>query len=180
MDINRKKTELRRWVTQQKKEFSEEKKRAGSSMIFEQLEQLPEFTRAQTVLLYWSMKDEVQTHDFVLRWYQKKNILLPIVVGDVLQVRKFTGMDCMVKGEAFGIMEPHNGPEADASEVDLGVIPGVAFDKAGNRLGRGKAFYDKLLSKYSFPTIGVCFSFQLVEFVPAEPRDIPMNKVLFA
>lgn len=180
MDINSQKNELRRIVKQRKKEFSNEKKLAASTLIFEQLEQLPEFIEAQTVLLYWSMKDEVQTHDFVLRWYQKKNILLPIVEGDVLRLRKFTGMDCMVEGKAFGIMEPHNGPEADASEIDLGVIPGVAFDKSGNRLGRGKAYYDKLLSVNPFSTVGVCFSIQLFDSVPADSLDIPMDRVLFA
>lgn len=180
MDINSQKNELRRIVKQRKKEFSNEKKLAASALIFEQLEQLPEFIEAQTVLLYWSMKDEVQTHDFVLRWYQKKNILLPIVEGDVLRLRKFTGMDCMVEGKAFGIMEPHNGPEADASEIDLGVIPGVAFDKSGNRLGRGKAYYDKLLSVNPFSTVGVCFAIQLFDSVPADSLDVPMNRVLFA
>ncbi len=180
MDINSRKNELRRLVKLRKKEYSEEKKLAASALIFEQLEQLPEFIEAQTVLLYWSLKDEVQTHDFVLRWYHKKNILLPIVEGDVLQLRKFTGMDCMVEGKVFGIMEPHNGPEADASEIDLGIIPGVAFDISGNRLGRGKAYYDKLLSKHSFPTVGVGFSFQLFDSVPADSRDIPMDKLLYA
>ncbi len=180
MEIDSQKKELRQLVKQRKKECSDEKKLAASSLIFQQLEQLPEFIKAQTVLLYWSMKDEVQTHDFVLKWYQEKKIILPIVEGDSLKLRVFTGMDCMVKGNVFGIMEPQNGPVAQISDIDLGIIPGIAFDKSGSRLGRGKAYYDKLLVGQHFPTIGVCFAFQLFDNVPANSRDIPMDKVLFA
>lgn len=144
-----------------------------------QVEKLEQFQNAHTVLLYWSMDDEVQTHDFVNRWYREKRLLLPCVDGDNLRLRQYTGPECMQAGEQFGIGEP-TGPEfTDLESIDMIIVPGVAFDQEGNRMGRGRGFYDRLLS--STPDafkVGVAFGFQIVEQVPTEPFDIKMNIVI--
>ena len=150
-----------------------------SNLIIEQVEQTEEFRNSKTILAYWSLPDEVQTHDFVLKWYQKKRILLPLVVGDVLELRHFTGMECMEKGPAFGILEPQKGTPASINEVDMVIVPGLAFDLNGNRMGRGKGYYDKLLKEKNIFRLGVCFNFQLVPQVPVDDYDIPMNRVIF-
>ena len=107
----------------------------------QQVEALEAFQHADTVLLYWSMEDEVQTHDFVNRWYRKKCLLLPCVEGDDLVLRQYTGPECLRAGEQFGIGEP-TGPEYTTLEqVALIIVPGVAFDHKGNRMGRGRGFY---------------------------------------
>lgn len=178
MEIIEQKKQLRKLIREKKYQFSFIQKLAASKPVFEQLEQLPEFVKAQTVLLYWSMKDEIHTHDFILKWYQQKNIILPLVDGDSLQLRQFTGMDCMVEGTSFGILEPGKGPVADVSKIELGVIPGIAFDRMGNRMGRGKGYYDKLLIGRPFYTVGVCFDFQMVEQVPVDINDVPLHKVI--
>lgn len=180
MDIHEQKKQLRSLIRERKRHASPEYKLQASHQIFHTLEALPEFGQAQTILLYWSMPDEVHTHDFILKWYTRKQIILPLVVGDTLDLRLFTGMDCMQPGPAYGILEPLHGPIAEPSVIDMGIIPGVAFDRAGNRLGRGKAYYDKLLNSRPFTTIGVCFDFQLVDTVAVDHRDIPMHKVLWA
>ena len=125
------------------------------------------------------MDDEVQTHDFVNRWYKEKRLLLPCVDGDDLRLRQYTGPECMQAGEQFGIGEP-TGPEfTDLESIDMIIVPGVAFDREGNRMGRGRGFYDRLLSTtpHAFK-VGVAFGFQMVELVPTEPFDIKMNKVI--
>ena len=65
-----------------------------------------------------------------------------------------------------------------SADIDLAVIPGMAFDRDGHRLGRGKGFYDKLLPGIKCRKIGLCFSFQLADSVPIEPHDIVMDMVL--
>ncbi|MCF0212237.1 MAG: 5-formyltetrahydrofolate cyclo-ligase, partial [Bacteroidales bacterium] len=85
------KTELRKQVRAAKKAVPLDEKVARSQGIMAQVERLQEFERAQTVLLYWSMDDEVATHDFVNRWYEKKCVLLPCVEGDDLKLRQYTG-----------------------------------------------------------------------------------------
>ena len=146
--------------------------------IFGQIEALDQFRAAKTVLAYWSMPDEVSTHDFVKKWHVEKRILLPLVMGDNLELRVFTGMDCMVVGPSFGILEPRNGLPYDNEPIDFAVIPGVAFDLAGNRLGRGKGYYDKLLKQQTTYKVGVAFRFQVVPSVPVDRFDIPMDLIV--
>jgi 5-formyltetrahydrofolate cyclo-ligase len=148
--------------------------------VIDQIEILPEFQSAKTVLAYWSLPDELQTHSFVLKWYKTKTILLPLVKGDILELRVFSGMDCMVEGPSFGILEPQLGEKYDNSGIDMAIIPGLAFDKSGNRLGRGKGYYDKLLKAEKMTKIGVCYSFQMVESVPTDSFDVCMDKVIYS
>jgi len=111
-------------------------------------------------MLYWSMNDEVQTHDFVQKWADKKEIILPSVNGNELILKKFNGINKMVKGESFGIPEPDGELYPFPELIDVIIVPGVAFDKQNNRLGRGKAFYDKLLKTVKSKKVGVCFDFR--------------------
>ena len=132
------------------------------------------------MLLYHSLPDEVDTHAFIRRWSARKRILLPVVKGDDLELRLYTGDDRLTEG-AFHIDEPTGTAFTDYAAIDLAVIPGVAFDRRGNRLGRGKGYYDRLLPR--IPTaykLGLCFPFQLLDQIPAEAHDIPMDEVLTA
>lgn len=144
-----------------------------------QVEAQPEFQHSHVALLYWSMADEVQTHSFVERWYKQKTLLLPCVDGDDLRLRQYTGPECMVAGEQFGIGEP-SGPEwTDLQAVDFIMVPGVAFDHNGNRMGRGRGFYDRLLkSTPNAVKIGVAYNFQMLDTIPVEPHDVSMNLVI--
>lgn len=157
--------------------FCEKKRR--SQPILQQVEALTRFQEAQTVLLYWSMEDEVQTHDFVARWFREKTILLPCVDGDDLRLRRYTGPECLQQGEQFGIAEP-TGPEyTDLDSIDIIIVPGVAFDARNNRMGRGRGFYDRLLkSTPNAYKVGVAFDFQMVDEVPTEDFDVPMDAVV--
>lgn len=173
------KTEVRRTIRELKRAVAPEEKLRRSAAIMHQVEQLAEFTGSRVVLLYWSMADEVQTHDFVARWYTRKKLLLPCVDGDDLRLRLYTGPECMVAGEQFGIGEP-TGPEwTDLAGVDLIVVPGVAFDSAGNRMGRGRGFYDRMLkSTPNAVKVGVAYGFQMLDSIPTEPHDVKMDLVI--
>lgn len=174
------KKELRKQIRAAKQAVPFCEKLQRSVGIMQQVELLPRFIEAETVLLYWSMSDEVQTHDFVNRWYDKKRLLLPCVDGDDLRLRQYTGPECLQAGEQFGIGEP-TGPEfTDLDKVQLIIVPGVAFDRQGNRMGRGRGFYDRLLkSTPNAYKVGVAFDFQMIDIVPTEPFDVPMDEVIF-
>lgn len=149
-----------------------------SAEILAALEAHPAFRAASTVLLYHSLKDEVDTHEFIRKWSRKKRILLPVVVGDDLELRIYTGPKDMAIG-AYGIDEPTGELFTDYAAIDFIAVPGVAFDRSGNRLGRGKGYYDRLLPRIpSAYKAGICFPYQLVEEVPAEPFDIRMDEVI--
>ena len=147
-----------------------------SIALLDQIEQHPRFIGATTVLLYHSLPDEVQTHAFVEKWHQQKKVLLPVVVGDILELRHYTGKDCLQLG-AFHIEEPTGEAFTEFEKIEFALIPGVSFDKQGNRLGRGKGYYDKLLPLLQSYNIGICYQFQAREKIPAEPFDRSMNEV---
>ena len=175
------KTELRKKIRELKRAVSAEEKFRRSEAVMRRVEALPEFEKARVVLLYWSMDDEVQTHDFVNRWYDKKVLLLPCVEGDDLLLRQYTGPECLVAGEQFGIGEPAATLPVftELERVEMIVVPGVAFDRTGNRMGRGRGFYDRLLkSTPNAVKVGVAYDFQMIESVPVEPHDVKMNLVV--
>ena len=162
-----------------KRQLTPEEKLRRSEAVMRQVEQLPEFRKARVVLMYWSMGDEVQTHAFVERWYKEKTLLLPCVQGDDLVLRQYTGPECLVAGEQFGIGEPTGPVWTDLDAVELIVVPGVAFDRQGNRMGRGRGFYDRLLKSTPHAVkMGVAYGFQMLDTIPMDAFDVPMNLVI--
>ena len=170
---------LRKQIREAKRAVPFSEKERRSTAIMHQVEQLPCFLEAKVVLLYWSMVDEVQTHDFVNRWYRQKTLLLPCVDGDDLLLRQYTGPECLKAGEQFGISEPTGPVYTQVDQVEMIVVPGVAFDRKGNRMGRGRGFYDRLLkSTPNAYKVGVAFDFQMLDDIPMEPFDVPMDDVI--
>ena len=177
------KHELRRQMRVAKREFFSthtlQEQHSLAEEILGRVEQSEAFREARVVLAYYSLRDELFTHDFVQRWADKKAILLPKVVGDDLTLHYYNGPLSLREG-AFGIMEPCTPEYADYTAVDLVIVPGVAFDGEGHRLGRGRGYYDRLFATrlpYNIYKVGVCYPFQLVEHVPTEPCDVQMDCV---
>ena len=166
-------------MRERKRAVPPEEKLRRSRVIQQRLEETPQFKAAHVVLLYWSMADEVQTHEMVEQWYRQKTVLLPCVDGDDLRLRQYTGPECMVSGEQFGIGEPTGEEWTDLAAVELIAVPGVAFDREGNRMGRGRGFYDRLLkSTPNAVKIGLAYDFQMMDTIPTEPHDVRMNLVI--
>ena len=148
-----------------------------SELLFNKLEHDPHFIAAHYVLLYYSLPDEIATHKFIEKWSDRKQILLPVVVGDDLKLSHFTGVNNLKESGRYKIGEPMGEVFTDYDLIDFAIIPGVAFDSCGNRLGRGKGYYDRLLKEFKCYTVGICFNFQLVDKIPTEPFDVPMNAI---
>lgn len=172
------KKELRKQIRLLKQQYSLAEKKAKSISVWETLEQEERFQKAQVILAYWSMDDEVYTHEFVAKWSAQKTLLLPSVRGEELDIRYFEGEELLCPGEGYAIPEPVGKLFQDLKQIDLIIVPGVAFDVRGGRLGRGKGYYDKILKQTDAYKVGVCFDFQLVEQVPTEEHDIKMDLVI--
>lgn len=173
------KAEVRKMMRERKRAVPADEKLLRSRTIMHRLEHNTDFAAAHVVLLYWSMADEVQTHEFVEQWYREKTLLLPCVQGDNLVLRQYTGPECMVSGEQFGIGEPTGDEWTDLDAVQLIAVPGVAFDPDGNRMGRGRGFYDRLLkSTPNAVKIGLAYDFQMLDHIPTEPHDVRMDSVI--
>ncbi|MDR0364340.1 MAG: 5-formyltetrahydrofolate cyclo-ligase [Bacteroidales bacterium] len=177
-NVDEEKKIIRSQIRKLKELLPEEKRIAKSKRILTQVEQLSYFREASAVMLYWSMDDEVYTHDFIRYWGDKKQIILPCVSGDELLLRRFENIETMRKGETFSIFEPSGELFQHPENIDLIIVPGVAFDQSNNRIGRGKAYYDKLLKSSQSFKLGICFDFQLLKHVPIDQYDVKMDLII--
>jgi len=176
--VNQEKQQIREQISDLKKHISPFQILQESEKVFERIELMPEFQSYNTVLMYWSTDDELPTHEIVKKWSKTKVILLPSVSGENLTLKKFSSEEQLRRGQ-LGIWEPETN-ENYKGIVDLVIVPGIAFDLAGNRLGRGKGYYDRFFSELKIPKWGVAFDFQLLPIIPVSENDIKMNKVFTA
>ena len=142
----------------------------------------PLLADANTIVAYYSLPDEVCVHSLIDELTAEgKTVYLPRVIDNENMVLcRYTGVDSLREG-AFGIMEPVGLPITADEVIDAVLVPGMAFDTEGHRLGRGKGYYDRFLSSLtpSRPKlIGVCFDFQKVDVVPTEPYDVAVDIVV--
>lgn len=140
-----------------------------------------EWQRAQSVLLYSSLNDEADTSILIKEAVSEgKRVILPVVDGEQLRLRVYSPTDAMLPG-AFGIVEP--GSEAEElnsyEEIDLAVIPGRAFTLAGERLGRGRGYYDRLLPTLHCPLWGLALPEQIYPELPTDPWDVRLDRVIY-
>lgn len=143
---------------------------------------LPELIVANCIALYAPFQNEIDTSLLMeFAWKNGKTALLPAVCGDSMHLRQITSMEKLEKG-SYGILEPcNNGIEHGAGEPDLIIVPGVAFDMEGHRIGYGKGYYDRFLhgARKEAIFIGLCHDFQLQkEPLPREKHDICMHKIV--
>lgn len=105
-------------------------------------------------------------------------MLLPTVTGNDLTLHRYEGDTSLATGTSFGILESIGSLFTDYASIDLAIIPGMAFTPQGDRLGRGRGYYDRLLPRLSCPLVGLAFPFQILDTIPCEPHDIRMNQVI--
>ncbi len=182
------KSELRKEIRNRKRQFSQVQLGELSLSAISQLRNHPKVKAAHTLLLYYSLPDEVNTHEWIDELVAEgKQVLLPVVVGDANMIlREYTGKHDLAEG-SFHIQEPVGKlyPESRYGEIEVAIIPGMSFDDEGHRLGRGKGYYDRFLKKQSqigtsraLYKIGVCFGFQKEPSIPFESHDIVMDEVI--
>ena len=172
------KKELRQQIKQLKAMTPAAVREVEADMVFNKIRSMPVWQHAQHILCYWSLPDELPTHEAVNRWLALgKNIYLPRVKGEDLEIVPYQGPKSLDDNNPFHIGEPV-GDAVDPACLELIIVPAVALDK--HRIGRGKGFYDRLLSTTTCPTIGVACGFQLVDEVPVEPHDRPLDYVVTA
>lgn len=155
---------------------------ASSQAIWNLLAKLPEFRKAKTIGAFASTPGEINTYPILEGILASdKKLYLPRVTADKSRFDYYPVQDFnQLKTGAFGIQEPSGTRPAPWDELDLILVPGLAFDPQGNRLGFGKGYYDRALPllRKSVLTIGLGYSFQIVPAVPFTPEDVPMKALL--
>lgn len=174
------KKELRQLIRTRKRLFDKQALDEQSLVRIEQLMSHPRLIAAKTIMIYYSLPDEVDTHEAIrLLVKQGKTILLPVVTGEDTMILRRYAQAADLRMGAFGIMEPIGQPFNNYDQIELAIVPGVAFDAEGHRLGRGRGYYDRFLPLLPHAyKLGLCFNFQKVEHVPTDANDIRMDEVL--
>ncbi len=171
-----KKDDIRSRVKAYKALLSAAERREAAASVFAMLERTAAFMLADRILLYHSLPDELSTTEFIDKWHDRKHFFLPRVNGVNLEILPYD--KSRLQYGAFHIEEPAGDDVRDVAEIELVVVPAVAYDRAGNRVGRGRGYYDRLLASTKAVKIGVGYDFQLVDEVDAEPHDIPVDIVI--
>ena len=181
------KHKIRNEIKAKIKSYSELEKSDKSDIIKCKLFSEEEFKKARLVMFYVSLKDEVNTLDMIDEALKAgKRVCVPVILKEEkrLIAGEIKDRKKDLERQHFGIYQPKAGlvKEVPLENIDLVVVPGIAFDHFNVRLGRGHGYYDRLLCALpnKTSTIGLAFDFQVVEKLPKDPHDIPVSKTITA
>lgn len=180
MEIKEQKKEIRKKIREIKNSIPKEERDSLSLSVQHKILEMEELKSAHTILLYYSLPDEVST-EFLLEKLSNyrngdKRIILPVVEGDILILKEYVPEQ--ISTGYRNISEPSGGVCTDPAEIEFAIIPGMAFDTQCNRMGRGKGFYDRLIPSLKCKKCGMGFGFQIVDEVPCQDFDKPLDIVV--
>lgn len=180
-DARNYKKELRRIFLKTRSELAAEDIIEKSAKIMSRLFSLSEFRGAKTIMFYVDAGNEVKTRDGLTKALSEgKRVVVPKVKkGYGLLAIEIKSLDELSPG-TFGILEPAGEKGISPEEIDLVVVPGVAFDKRGNRMGYGAGYYDSFLPKLrpEVKKVAVAFEMQVTDSLPAEEHDVKMDLII--
>ena len=171
---------LRREIGAKKRALNAAVVEARSAVLAEKLFATEQYRQARTLYAYLSFNQEVRTAPIIERaWADGKRVAVPKVVGDSMAFIWIDSFDNLAPQGAFQIMEPvGDGPVAD-DKTALMLMPGLAFDPQGHRVGYGGGYYDRYLAAQpDHPTVALCYDFQLLERLDVDAFDVPVDLVI--
>ncbi|MCM8816534.1 MAG: 5-formyltetrahydrofolate cyclo-ligase [Candidatus Omnitrophica bacterium] len=173
------KTEIRKKILSQLKEMSEDQYLSLSEKIFQNLVSLSEYKNCWNLMTYVSFDKEPDTIQIIKDALGKaKTVCVPLVdweKNSMVPVQIFSIDDIDFSSK---VPQPLNQSLVNINEIELVIVPGVAFDVGCNRLGRGKGFYDRFLPHCNGLKIGLAFEFQILNELPLSPDDVPVDFVI--
>lgn len=172
------KNDIRARIRTRKTLLDQSERTDAAVRVFDALASMAAFTLADRILVYNSLPDELSTREFIARWKDRKHFYLPRVNGPDLEILPYDSSRTHLG--SFHIEEPDGDDLTDIADIDLIIVPAVAYDRCGNRVGRGKGYYDRLLARARAITVGVCYDFQLLDdgLIEADSHDIPVNFIV--
>jgi len=179
------KEEIREKILKKRLSLSSEEIKDKSHQIFLNLVKTIEFLNSQNIMFYVATRSEVQTEEMIKASLKMgKNIFVPIILSDCINLApsRLIDFDKELEKGKKGILEPKKEYHRlfPSENIELMILPGIAFDLTGNRIGRGLGYYDNFLKKISpsAKLIALAFEMQIVKKVPAGKDDIPVHKII--
>lgn len=153
------------------------RQKTKSRRIFKRVVESDFYSQCGSLLIYVSFKGEVETQGLIRRALKDgKKVFVPHVDGKKMQACRIRDFDKDLKAGPYGILQPHSPKKLKASDFDVVFVPGLAFDEAGGRLGRGAGYFDRFLSKLKKTVkIGLAYKEQAVKKVPVEKHDMRLD-----
>ncbi len=174
------KNKIREEMKQKRRNMTAEEafeKSRTAQKIFLESEQ---YKKAKSVMLYLPLGNEVDTSSIIkAALYSGKNVLVPVTHSETFEISayKITEKTEFENG-TFSVKEPKEKVEFDASKIDVVLVPGIAFDRFGGRVGFGKGCYDKFLKNMKAVKIGFCYDFQLIRHIETDNNDVTMDYII--
>lgn len=173
------KTRLKQSILEKRESLTKDEILEKSAKIEEALISLPQYKKSKTVMFFVSFNSEVHTHEMIKNSLGKKTVAVPKITGHEIEPSLIIDFDNLVPAGKFGILEPIEAMKIACKSIDLVLVPGIAFDLEGHRIGYGFGYYDKFLNKVPKAVkIGLCFDFQIVEKIPKEEHDVPVDFIV--
>ncbi|SDN41879.1 5-formyltetrahydrofolate cyclo-ligase [Alkalicoccus daliensis] len=176
------KTQIRQKMLSYRKNTEIYDKKDQEQLLYKQLFEHEAWKHADVIAVTISVGDELDTYPIIQKaWKEGKTVAAPVVNKNTRQLDFYSFTDFSeCRKASFGLIEPDPSKTGfcAADMLELIITPGLAFNKEGYRIGYGGGYYDKLLSRTSGYSISLCFDFQLVEHIPVETFDQPVNEIL--
>lgn len=167
---------IRMRIKARKSLLNEMERIQAAQRVFDLVEKTAAFLLADNILMYHSLPDELSTRDFIEKWSARKHFYLPRVNGVNLDILPYDRSRLHLG--AFNIEEPQGDDTASINDIELIIVPGVAYDRRGNRIGRGKGYYDRLLQSSDAVKMGVAYACQLCDDIEPDDFDVRMHYVI--
>ncbi len=173
------KDELRALMKEKRRALSADEISRCSEAITKRIMSLSCYSSARTVMIYLSSFKEPDTSALLNDILKTKKAVVPVSSNDDFTITPsyLKPGDRLIKG-SYGIYEPEVCLVANPADIDIAVIPGLAFGRDGSRIGFGKGFYDRFLAEFTGVKIGVCYDFQVSDTVPVSEHDIGMDIII--
>ena len=173
------KTQLKQSILEKRNSSSKEEIAEQSKLIENKLFNLGQYKNSKTIMFFVSFNSEVYTHEMIKKSLMEKTVIVPKVVHHEIEPSVIIDFDNLISSGKFGILEPIETMKIAYKNIDLVLVPGIAFDTEGHRIGYGFGYYDKFLTKVPKAIkIGLCFDFQVVDKVSREEHDVPVDIIV--
>jgi|TARA_Y100000310_G_C20351074_1_gene654373 5-formyltetrahydrofolate cyclo-ligase len=168
----------RRVILRKRNRLSKEEVIKKSRIIKDKLFNSEEYKKAKIIMFYASFGSEVNTLDMIKESLKDKTICIPIVKNNIIIASKIKDIEELDKKNKYGIFEVSVIKKINTKDIDLVVVPGIAFDKKNNRIGYGKGYYDNFLKNFKNKKVGLAFNLQILEIIPNDEWDVRLDKVI--
>ena len=173
------KTRLKQQILEKRSLLSKEDIGKKSALIKNSLFNLEQYKNSKAIMFFASIGNEVNTHDMIRQALKNKTVIVPKVFHHGIEPSVIISFDNLIAAGKFKIPEPIEAMKIAYKNIEMVLVPGIAFDKEGHRVGYGFGYYDRFLHHVPRAVkVGLAFDFQIVDKVPKEPHDLPVEIIV--